>query len=474
MNRIYKKTNVITTYGLILIELISVISAVMIAVFTRFGELGAEGNIDIYIQFGVVEAALLLLYSMLTDWNRDFFIRGYFKEILAVIKSLGLTSAFSAFIMFMVKKDQPLSRTVLTIYILSTITLTFLFHILFKEYMLKIYRKGANSDKMMIVTTSDRAADIIRRIKGAGEWNCDVVSAVIMDKDMTGEEIEGLPVVGGADDLNEAGTRNIVDSVFISLPKEVPIDRIRDIIYIFESMGVVCHYDIGLDEINLDGKEAGTIAGYSVLSFSLQNLDYRRLIIKRIFDIIGSIIGIIFTGLLFPFIALAIRIESKGSVIFKQERIGRNGRRFMIYKFRSMYLNAEEKLDGLKDRNEVKGLMFKISDDPRVTKVGRFLRRTSLDELPQFFNILKGDMSLVGTRPPTVEEYEQYDAHYKRRLSITPGLTGMWQVSGRSDITDFDEVVKLDLEYIDKWSLALDVKILLQTIGAVFFRKGSK
>ena len=146
----------------------------------------------------------------------------------------------------------------------------------------------------------------------------------------------------------------------------------------------------------------------------------------------------------------------------------------MIYKFRSMFVDAEEKLDELKDRNEVKGLMFKISNDPRVTKVGRFLRRTSLDELPQFFNILKGDMSLVGTRPPTVEEYEQYDAHYKRRLSITPGLTGMWQVSGRSDITDFDEVVKLDLEYIDKWSLALDVKILLQTFGAVFTRRGSK
>ena len=474
MNRIYKKTNVIKTYGLILIELIAVMAAVLIAVYTRFGGLGAEGNLEIYIQFGIIEAALLLLYSTLTDWNRDFFIRGYFKEILAVIKSLGLTGSFAAFVMFMIQKDQPLSRTVLAIYISSAITLTFLFHILFKEYMLKVYRKGTNSDKMMLVTTSDRAEGIIRRIKGAGEWNCDIGSAVIMDKDMTGEEIEGIPVVGGAGDLMEAGTRNIVDSVFISLPKEVSIEKIRDIIYIFESMGVVCNYDIGLDEINLEGKEAGTIAGYSVLSFSLQNLDYRRLIIKRIFDILGSIIGIIFTVILFPFIALAIRLESKGPVIFRQERIGRNGRRFMIYKFRSMYTDAEEKLDELKDRNEVKGLMFKMSDDPRVTKVGKFLRRTSLDELPQFFNILKGDMSLVGTRPPTVEEYEQYDAHYKRRLSITPGLTGMWQVNGRSDITDFDEVVKLDLEYIDNWSLALDVKILLQTFGAVFFKRGSK
>ena len=336
MNRIYKKTNVIKTYGLILIELIAVMAAVLIAVFTRFGGLGAEGNLDIYIQFGIIEAALLLLYSMLTDWNRDFFIRGYFKEILAVINSLVLTGSCAAFVMFMIQKYHLLSRTVLAIYISSAITLTFLFHILFKEYMLKVYRKGTNSDKMMLVTTSDRAAGIIRRIKGAGEWNCDIGSAVIMDKDMTGEEIEGIPVVGGAGDLMEAGTRNIVDSVFISLPKEVSIEKIRDIIYIFESMGVVGNYDIGLDEINLEGKEAGTIAGYSVLSFSLQNLDYRRLIIKRIFDILGSIIGIIFTVILFPFIALAIRLESKGPVIFRQERIGRNGRRFMIYKLRSM------------------------------------------------------------------------------------------------------------------------------------------
>nr|MCR5634282.1 exopolysaccharide biosynthesis polyprenyl glycosylphosphotransferase [Lachnospiraceae bacterium] len=215
-------------------------------------------------------------------------------------------------------------------------------------------------------------------------------------------------------------------------------------------------------------------AGYSVISFSLQNMDYRRLMIKRAFDIIGSIVGIIITIIIYPFVALAIKAESKGPVIFKQERIGKNGRRFMMYKFRSMYQDAEKRLEDLKDKNEVQGLMFKMEDDPRITKVGRFIRKTSIDELPQFFNILKGDMSLVGTRPPTVAEFEQYNAHYRRRLCITPGLTGMWQVSGRSDIKDFDEVVKLDLKYIDEWSLRLDVKLLLQTVGAVLSHKGSK
>ena len=139
-----------------------------------------------------------------------------------------------------------------------------------------------------------------------------------------------------------------------------------------------------------------------------------------------------------------------------------------------MCKDAEAKKAQLEKENEAKGLMFKMENDPRITKVGRFLRKTSLDEFPQFFNILKGDMSLVGTRPPTVDEYEKYDPHYKRRLSMKPGLTGLWQVSGRSDITDFDEVVRLDLRYIDNWSMSMDIKILLKTFGAVVSSKGAK
>lgn len=145
-----------------------------------------------------------------------------------------------------------------------------------------------------------------------------------------------------------------------------------------------------------------------------------------------------------------------------------------MYKFRSMYIDAEERKKELMDQNEVQGLMFKMDKDPRITRVGNFIRKTSIDELPQFWNVLRGDMSLVGTRPPTEDEFEQYNIFYRRRLSITPGLTGMWQVSGRSDIKDFEDVVKLDLKYIDEWSLMQDVKIMLQTVGVVLFRRGSK
>lgn len=198
------------------------------------------------------------------------------------------------------------------------------------------------------------------------------------------------------------------------------------------------------------------------------------MMIKRVMDILGGLVGMLITLVFLPFVAAAIKLDSKGPVLFSQVRIGRNGRRFKIYKFRSMYMDAEERKKELEAENEMQGLMFKMENDPRITKVGAFLRKTSIDELPQFYNVFKGDMSLVGTRPPTADEFEKYNQYYRRRISMTPGLTGMWQVSGRSNIEDFDDVVKYDLMYIDNWSLRLDIKILFQTIGVVLFGKGAK
>ena len=154
-------------------------------------------------------------------------------------------------------------------------------------------------------------------------------------------------------------------------------------------------------------------------------------------------------------------------------RVGKNGRRFKIYKFRSMYMDAEERKKELMSQNEMEGLMFKMENDPRVTKVGKFIRKTSIDELPQFWNILKGEMSLVGTRPPTEDEFLQYEGYHRRRLNMTPGLTGLWQVSGRSDTKNFEEIVAMDVEYIDNWSLKEDIKILFKTVGVVLKGKGA-
>lgn len=197
--------------------------------------------------------------------------------------------------------------------------------------------------------------------------------------------------------------------------------------------------------------------------------------VRRTQDIFFSLLALIALSPLMLLTCIAVWIDSPGaSPVFSQLRVGRNGKLFRLYKFRSMCPNAESKLNDLLQDNEMDGPVFKMKDDPRITRVGHFIRKTSIDELPQFFDVLRGDMSLVGTRPPTLDEYKQYESHHKRRLSMKPGITGLWQVSGRSNIEDFEEVVKLDTRYIDNWTIWQDLKILLKTVWVVFAGRGAE
>ena len=222
------------------------------------------------------------------------------------------------------------------------------------------------------------------------------------------------------------------------------------------------------------------------MTMSINYASDMQLLMKRIMDIVGGLVGCLATAVLFLFLAPAIYIQSPGPIFFTQIRVGKNGKKFKMYKFRSMNVNAEQEKKELESQNRVKdGMMFKLEYDPRIIGckkrpdgtvkkgLGNIIRDCSLDEFPQFFNVLKGDMSLVGTRPPTVDEWEKYELHHRSRLAAKPGITGMWQISGRSDITDFEEVVKLDLKYIREWDLGLDIKILFKTIAVVFKKRGS-
>ncbi len=325
---------------------------------------------------------------------------------------------------------------------------------------------------MLLILEASSLDSSIQEIFNKKYQTYDFCGIVTTDPARVGEEIEGIPIVAGINDLEEYVLANIVDDVLISIDNA---EMSALLINYFLEMGIVVHMAIMNSDSPLPNARLDEIGDMFVLTTSLSAASPWQLMVKRIADIIGGLLGCLITGIAYLFVAPQIKKIDPGPVFFHQTRIGRNGRRFELYKFRSMYQDAEARKAELMDLNEMEGPMFKIKDDPRILpKIGKRIRDWSIDELPQFWNILKGDMSLVGTRPPTEKEFEQYNEHYRRRISMTPGLTGMWQVSGRSDIEDFDEVVKLDLEYIDNWSLKLDFKILFMTVGAVFASKGAK
>ena len=282
-------------------------------------------------------------------------------------------------------------------------------------------------------------------------------------------ESEGC--LGRIDELEKIIHDNAVDYVYIMDHKSSELfykPYIENCLDMGITVGLIFDFYYSIDAHSY----VSSIGNYPVLTYHTVVLNSVSRAIKRTMDILGSIVGIIVFLPLMILAAMAIKIEDrKGPILFKQIRVGQNGRQFYIYKFRSMYKDAEERKKELMKMNEMNNdLMFKIKDDPRITKVGKFLRKTSIDELPQFFNVLFGDMSLVGTRPPTLDEVNKYERKYWRRVSIKPGITGMWQVSGRSKITDFDEVVRLDTIYIDKWDILLDFKIIFKTALNMLFK----
>ena len=293
------------------------------------------------------------------------------------------------------------------------------------------------------------------------------------------KEIGSIPVVGNFDNFMDWIRSESLDEVFINIPFEYENDM-EGLIEEIESMGIIVHINLPnleklVEKSKFSNVDCTMIAGYPTATLTASSqISLSKATLKRFFDIIGGLFGSILSLPIILIVAIPLLIESPGPLIFKQPRVGKNGRIFNIYKLRSMYVDAEERKRELMEQNKMNGLMFKMDNDPRITKVGRFIRKTSIDELPQFWNVLKGDMSLVGTRPPTVDEFSQYESHHKRRLSMRPGITGMWQVSGRSDIVDFEEVVRLDCEYIDNWSIWLDFKIAFKTIGVVLKRSGAE
>lgn len=431
----------------------------------------ANMRIELMESFGIV-LVVYMLVMVFSDIEKNFIKRNLYRDFVAAIEASVVIILATSLTIFLQHNNADASRGVYFSIAALNLVLFFLTHALMKYYLLKVLRNKRGTNQVFLVTTSDRVADIIAKADNSKDWAHRLASIAIIDDNQVGKWYEGIPVVATYDNMFQYVKEQIVDEVFINVPYDTG-ESLEKVVNTFEDMGATVHVSIELlnrfDEYHKSFNMMGNIP---VVTFSNQYYDWKMVLIKRLMDIAGAIVGLAITAVVTVFLAPPLLIESPGPLFFAQKRVGKNGRFFKIYKFRSMYRDAEERKKELESQNEMNGFMFKMKDDPRITKVGKFIRKTSIDELPQFYNVLKGDMSLVGTRPPTVDEFRQYESHQKRRLSAKPGITGLWQVSGRNNIKDFEDVVKLDVQYIDNWSLGLDIKIILKTIKVVFEKGG--
>lgn len=431
------------------------------------------------------------------------FIWGTFKNVLkrdcyknfsATVEHVLIVAAISVGYLFLVQQGDKFSRLVLMYTMIIYLLLSYVVKQLWKEHLKKNAVKREAKKSLLVIANRENAKHAIESIEINNYDGYGIAGLVLLDEDFQSQEgcveyirtnVGNIEVVADKENAARYICLNWIDEVLI-LPSK-PTDYPSELIEQISKTGVTIHVGIGHLKKEVGRKQTITKVGdCTVLTTSINIVPSGQLFIKRLIDICGGFVGCILTGIIVIFVGPMIYISSPGPIFFSQERIGKNGKKFKLYKFRSMYIDAEaRKAELMKDNKLGDGKMFKLDFDPRVignkvmpdgsykTGVGQFLRSSSLDEFPQFFNVLKGDMSIVGTRPPLESETNLYELHHRARLAIKPGITGMWQVSGRSEIIDFEEVVRLDKEYIENWSLGLDIKILFKTVAVVLGKKGS-
>ena len=410
--------------------------------------------------------------------------RGYYRDFVVTVKHSIMIGALAILYLFLLQQGQAFSRLTLILTVVIYLVLTYVVRELWKKLIRKQMADGGER-KLLIITSEDVAEQVVSNMQENNYARYSIAGVVVIDADWTGRTINGIPVVANEENAAMYVCQEWIDEVLIVISEVLPYPS--ELIEKLTETGVTVHLNLA-KITNVTGKKqfVEKVGNYTVLTTSINYASTKQLMLKRLMDIAGGLVGCILTGIICIFVGPAIYIASPGPIFFAQERVGKNGKKFKMYKFRSMYMDAEErKAELMKDNKLGDGKMFKLDFDPRVignkilpdgthkTGIGDFIRRTSLDEFPQFFNVLKGDMSIIGTRPPLISETSLYELHHRARLAIKPGITGMWQVSGRSDITDFEEVVRLDKEYIENWNIGMDIKILFKTVLVVFKKDGS-
>lgn len=465
------------------IDLVSLQIAYLAAYIIRHGWMNPF-TLSLYRNTEIVLTLISFTVAVFMETFRDVLKRGYYKELTATLKHVAVVILGTVFYLFLIQEGEAYSRitVVLTGFLYSA--LTYLTRLLWKRF-LRSRRKGIGSRSLLVVTSGQGIGECLENIGGEYYQNFHIAGFVLADEDRTGERAGEFPIVSDLRNLVEYVCAEWIDELLIVLPEGERLPE--EISNQLNQIGVVLHVKIAREN-EMPGRKQFTenIGNYTVLTTSMNYATPGQLFLKRAMDLLGGCIGCIITILLFFILAPIIWIQSPGPVFFSQVRVGKNGKKFKIYKFRTMYPDAEKRKEALMKSNSFQSdCMFKMDFDPRVIgnkvladgtlKRGFFdwCRRASIDEFPQFFNVLKGDLSLVGTRPPTVEEVKHYAPHHHARLAVKPGITGLWQVSGRSSITDFEEVVRLDTQYINEWNIGLDIRILIRTVAVVLGRDGA-
>ena len=465
-----------------ILDLIVLQVAFVLACILRLG-IHNPYRTPLYANMSVFLLLCDLVVIFFTEPFRNVLKRGYYREMESIVQQAVFVELFAVLYLFAQQMGESFSRIIMMLMGILYVILAYISRLLWKHVLKKTVKQGKRS--LLIVCSQENVMNTIKNIQDNNYGMYQISGLVLTDAGYAGTEISGIPVVAETADASAYAQKNWVDEVFVNLPEnaQLPHKLMND----FVEMGVTVHLNLS-QVTHVPGRVqiVEKVGNYTVLTSSMNYATTKQAFLKRAMDIAGGLAGCLICLLLVIFVGPVIYLSSPGPIFFTQERIGKNGKHFKMYKFRSMYMDAEERKKELLAQNRHGGsLMFKLDFDPRIignkilpdgtrkTGVGQFIRDTSIDEFPQFFNVLKGDMSLVGTRPPLISEFEAYEQHHRARMSVKPGITGMWQVSGRSEITDFEEVVRLDTKYINEWSIGLDIKILLQTVLTVLKREGS-
>lgn len=417
-----------------------------------------------HLVFGVVPVWLLSLsqHRLYDDIRR---IR-HDVLLLRIASAVSVAFALMLLILFLFPPPVPTSRSFLLLFALTSVGTLYAA----RRWEASRALRRSPTYNILVLGGAVEAAPFVDTLLKHPQWGLRVAGVLIPDtEDIT--SVHGIRVLGRISQLGEVIDRENIAQVFMT-GRAWDTATLHAVGDKCEEVGVTFSMDANFLGLSIARADVNDLGGWSVLSFSSTPSDGGALLVKRVLDVVGALFGLVLVAPVLFITALLIKIEDGGPVLFVQQRSGLFGRTFPMYKFRSMVVDAEAKKAALAAQNEMGGPVFKIARDPRVTRIGAILRKTSIDELPQFWNVLRGEMSLVGPRPPIPSEVARYERWQMRRLSMKPGLTCIWQVSGRNKI-GFDEWMRLDLEYIDNWSLFLDLKLLFLTVPVLVTRRGA-